>query len=339
MAGRFAPSPTGPLHLGNLRTAVLAWVAARAAGLEFLIRIEDLMRIPESDRHEQSHLADLATLGITSDRPPIRQSERGARYAEVVADLQARDLVYECFCTRREIAAEIAAAANAPHEPVGALPDRYPGTCARLDAPTRARRRREGRPPALRLRADGVEIGGIDQVWGPVRAVVDDFVIRRGDGVAAYNLAVVVDDAEQNITQVVRGDDLLASTPRQILLQRLLGVATPAYIHLPLVVGPDGQRLAKRHGAVTLADQRALGRCAGDLLAGMVWSSGLVTDHPQPGRIEGAPVDALRGQPGPLDLSALAAHLAGMSSAADGRSDNSIDWGVIGRVPIQSSTL
>lgn len=312
MAGRFAPSPTGPLHLGNLRTAVLAWVAARAAGLEFLIRIEDLLQIPESDRWERSHLADLAALGITSDRPPIRQSERGARYAEVVADLQARGLVYECFCTRREIAAEIAAAASAPHEPVGALPDRYPGTCAHLDAATRARRRAEGRPPALRVRAEGVEISGEDQVWGAFGASVDDFVIRRGDGVAAYNLAVVVDDAEQGVTQVVRGDDLLASTPRQMFLQRLLGLPTPSYIHLPLVVGPDGQRLAKRHGAVTLGEYLAAGRTPGDLLAGILRSSGLVTADPPLGSIDGL---------------------------IDGPSDIRIDWGVTGRAPIQSSTL
>ncbi len=259
MNGRFAPSPTGPLHLGNLRTAIAAYLAARAAGLGFVIRMEDLDGVTSSPRHEERQLADLAALGVRSDGPVVRQSERSTRYRTAIDRLDAADRVYPCFCTRREVRAEIDAAAQAPH---GLHPDgAYPGTCRHLDADGRAARTAAGRRSALRLRANGQRVTVVDERIGTMSGVVDDVVLARADGVAAYNLAVVIDDAAQAVSQVVRGDDLLSSTPRQVLLQRLLGLPTPTYLHVPLVLGPDGSRLAKRHGAVTLdevvGDRRA----------------------------------------------------------------------------------
>ena len=245
MTGRFAPSPTGPLHVGNLRTAMLAWLVARSAGERFVVRMEDLDRANASAAHEARQLADLASIGLDWDGPVIRQSERFDLYEDAIADLASRGLVYECYCTRREILE----AAEAPHGPVGA----YPGTCRDLPETVRAARRAE-RPPALRLRSSDDPITFEDALAGRVTGVPDDVVLRRNDGVPAYNLAVVVDDAAQGVDRVVRGDDLLTSTPRQIHLQRLLGLGTVRYVHVPLVVGDDGQRLAKRHGAVTLED-------------------------------------------------------------------------------------
>jgi glutamyl-tRNA synthetase len=249
MSGRFAPSPTGELHLGNLRTAAIAWLAARSTGRPFLMRVEDLDRARSRPEHEQQQLADLAAIGLDWDGQVVRQSERFDRYEAAIARLAAEGRVYECFCTRRQIRAEIEAAPSAPHLP----PDAYPGTCRDLPAARAAELRASGRAPALRLRADGLRIDFTDLLHGPSGAGVDDFVLRRNDGTPAYNVAVVVDDAEQGVTQVVRGDDLLDSTPRQILLQRLLGYATPEYLHVPLVLNAAGQRLAKRDGAVTLA--------------------------------------------------------------------------------------
>ncbi|HRE00087.1 MAG TPA: tRNA glutamyl-Q(34) synthetase GluQRS, partial [Ilumatobacteraceae bacterium] len=247
--GRFAPSPTGRLHLGNLRTAMVAWLSARHHGGQFLVRMEDLDRVTSSTAHEAAQLADLAALGLDWDGPVVRQSERFGLYDDAIARLDAAGRLYECFCTRREIRE----AASAPHGDLTAG-DAYPGTCRRLSAAGREARRAEGRPPALRLDAEGEVVQVADDVLGVIRLAVDDVVVRRNDGVPAYNLAVVVDDAAQGVTEVVRGDDLATSTPRQVLLQRLLGLVTPRYRHVPLVLGGDGQRLAKRHGAVTLAD-------------------------------------------------------------------------------------
>lgn len=245
-AGRFAPSPSADLHLGNLRTALLAWLFARTTGRQFLMRIEDLddRTHPEiADRH----LADLAALGLDWDGPVSRQTAHPQRYDDVVTDLSRRGLLYECHCTRRDIAS----APRAPHAPEGA----YPGTCRHLTDGEHVRRREEtGRPPALRLRAETTQFTVHDVLHGDHTGVVDDFVVRRGDGVAAYNLAVVVDDAHSGVDQVVRGDDLLASAPRQAYLATLLGYPQPGYAHVPLVLNDEGKRLAKRDGAVTLAE-------------------------------------------------------------------------------------
>jgi glutamyl-tRNA synthetase len=267
--GRFAPSPTGTLHLGNLRTALLAWLFARSQDARFLVRMEDLDTGRVRARHYDEQLADLGAIGLDWDGPVVRQSDRLDLYAAAVEALAAQGLVYECWCTR----AEIREAASAPH---GRLPEGfYPGTCLRLTEAERAARRAEGRPPALRVRADAATVTFEDRVAGEVSGAVDDFVVRRNDGAYAYNLAVVVDDAAQGIGEVVRGADLLDSTPRQLWLGARLGLPAPLHAHVPLMLGDDGARLAKRHGAVTLADRIALGETADDVRALLAGSVGL----------------------------------------------------------------
>ncbi|WP_419854470.1 tRNA glutamyl-Q(34) synthetase GluQRS [Candidatus Poriferisodalis sp.] len=271
--GRWAPSPTGDLHLGNLRTALLAWLFARSAGGRFLWRFEDLDGAVRPQFYD-SQLRDVAALGLDWDGEPVRQSDRLDLYRDAIADLRRRDLTYECFCTRREIA-EAAAAPHGP-SPEGA----YPGTCRRLTPAERAQRRSSGRPPALRLRvgSDGpepTEVTVVDRQLGTYTGIVDDFVIQRGDDTPAYNLAVVVDDAAQGVNQVVRGDDLLPSTPRQVHLARLLGLDAPSFAHVPLVLGPEGRRLAKRDGAVTLRDRLALGETPVDVVNLLLSNLGL----------------------------------------------------------------
>ncbi len=275
--GRFPPSPSGELHLGNLRTALLAWLFARAAGSRFLVRIEDLDPERSRPEHEAGQLADLRAIGIDWDGAIVRQSERTVLYREALRRLEAAGRVYPCWCTR----AEIRAAADAPHGP---LPEgAYPGTCRRLSDSERSwRERAAGRPPSLRLDARGESLTFEDRVHGQVDGTVDDFVLWRWDDTPAYNLAVVVDDADQEIGEVVRGDDLLDTTPRQILLQGLLGLPTPSYAHVPLVLAPNGERLAKRHGAVTLADRATLGETPADTLAWLAASLGLADPDERP---------------------------------------------------------
>jgi glutamyl-tRNA synthetase len=198
---------------------------------------------------EEIQLSDLRAIGLDWDGPVVRQSERMELYEEAITRLDASGLLYPCYCTR----AEIRAAASAPHGI--STSDRYPGTCRELTAAQRAVREASGRPPALRVRSDDVRVAFEDRLLGRCEEEVDDFVVRRNDGTPAYQLAVVVDDAAQGIGEVVRGADLADSTPRQILLARLLGLPRPRYAHVPLVIGPDGRRLAKRHGAVTLSDR------------------------------------------------------------------------------------
>ena len=246
--GRYAPSPTGELHLGNLRTALLAWLFARSTGREFLLRIEDLDAGRVRAGLAEQQVADLTALGLDFDGVPVVQSQRAPAYAAALAVIA--DRTYECFCTRREIAE----AASAPHGATAV----YPGTCRGLTGRQRAERRRT-RAPALRLRADGPAQTVHDVMRGTVTGHVDDFVVRRNDGVASYNLAVVVDDAGSGVDQVVRGDDLLPSAVNQAYLAGLLGHPAPTYAHVPLAVNTKGRRLAKRDGAVTLSDLATLG--------------------------------------------------------------------------------
>jgi glutamyl-tRNA synthetase len=274
--GRFAPSPTGDLHLGNLRTALVAWLFARSARSAFLLRMEDLDRVQASREHELAQERDLRLLGLDWDGEVVRQSERFARYEAAIAQLDAAGLTYPCTCTRREIR-EAAAAPHGDPLPDGA----YPGTCRDLSASQRADQRASGRPLALRLRGPNRPVTVVDDLLGEVTAVVDDVVLRRNDGVPAYNLAVVVDDAAQGVQQVVRGDDLASSAPRQRHLADLLGLPAVRYAHVPLVLGPAGQRLAKRDGAVTLADQHARGAAPAQVLGQLAWSLGLL-DTPRP---------------------------------------------------------
>ncbi|MGI9123151.1 MAG: tRNA glutamyl-Q(34) synthetase GluQRS [Mycobacterium sp.] len=244
-AGRFAPSPSADLHIGNLRTAVLAWLFARSTGRRFLVRIEDLDNRTHDDVALRQ-LSDLAAIGLDWYTEPEWQSAQRDRYETVIAGLVEAGLVYECYCSRKDILN----APRAPHAPEGA----YPGTCRSLTETELAARRDDGRPPALRLRAGVTEYTVTDMLHGAYTGVVDDFVLRRGDGVPAYNLAVVVDDAHAGVDQVVRGDDLLSSTPRQAYLAALIGYPQPVYAHVPLALNADGKRLAKRDGAVTLAE-------------------------------------------------------------------------------------
>jgi glutamyl-tRNA synthetase len=271
-AGRFAPSPTGPLHLGNLRTALLAWCYARSRRAPYLLRIEDLDPQRSRQEHEAGQIADLEALGIDWDGVPWRQSERRERHREAFEQLRARGLLYRCWCTR----AEIRGAAQAPHVDA----DAYPGTCRLLTARERADRARQRPAAAWRLDAGAERVTVADAVAAPVSRTVDDFVVWRGEAqdaasVPAYNLAVVLDVADAGIGEVVRGDDLLATTPRQILLARLLGLGVPRYAHVPLVLDRDGRRLAKRAGAVTLAERLALGEEIEDVVGWMAASAGL----------------------------------------------------------------
>jgi glutamyl-tRNA synthetase len=268
-AGRFAPTPSGALHLGNLRTALVAWLFARSAGASFRMRVEDLDPATRNDEVVAAQLDDLRALGLDWDEPVVRQRDRIEAHHEAIYELVARGLTYPCFCSRREILE----ASVAPHgkAPEGA----YPGTCRDLSPSEQDDRVAAGRRAALRLRTDARTVTVDDRLRGPVTAQVDDVVLRRGDGVPAYNLAVVVDDAAQGITEVVRGDDLLLSTPRQVHLAELLGLAPPTYAHVPLVLGPDGRRLAKRDGAVTLTDRRELGESAEQVRSWLAASLGL----------------------------------------------------------------
>lgn len=254
-AGRYAPSPSGDLHVGNLRTAVLAWLFARHEGRDFVLRVDDLDRVREGA--EERQLADLAALGLTWDGPVLHQSDRLDAYRRAVDELTAAGLTYECFCTRREILD----APTAPHQ----APGSYPGTCRGLTGAERDRRRAE-RPAALRLRSEVDTWTVRDRIHGAWTGAVDDLVLRRGDGVPAYNLTVVLDDTHQGVDQVVRGDDLLSSTPRQAYLATLLGVPTPEYVHVPLVLNASGARLAKRDGAVTLRELTERGVAVLDLI-------------------------------------------------------------------------
>jgi glutamyl-tRNA synthetase len=263
--GRFAPSPTGPLHLGNARTALLSWLAARAARGAYLMRVEDLDGPRVRPGMEARILGELRWLGLDWDEGPdvggpagpYRQSERRDAYARALDRLRADGRVYPCFCSR----SEIAAASQAPHEPSDEGP-RYPGTCAGLSA-GEAARRAALRAPAWRLRVPPGSVAFDDGVHGTcafdVAATVGDFVVARADGVPAYQLAVALDDAAMGVTDVVRGDDLLPSTARQLLVYAALGLPPPRFAHVPLVVGEDGERLAKRHGALSLGELRERG--------------------------------------------------------------------------------
>ncbi len=262
-AGRFAPSPSGSLHLGNLRTAFAAWLVARASGAEFLLRFEDLTT-GAAPAAQAEQLQDLALLGLTHDGEVTCQSERTELYAQAIHQLEQLGLTYNCYCSRREVRE----AAAAPH---GAAPEgSYPGTCLRLTQDQIRQYQRAGRRPALRLHGSAGSSVGIQ-----TGIQTDDFVLRRADGVAAYNLAVVVDDAAQGIDQIVRGDDLVETTPRQVLLQGLLGYPTPTYLHVPLVLGLDGERLSKRHGAVGLQELRAVGLTPQQVLGYLAYSLGV----------------------------------------------------------------
>jgi len=272
MLTRFAPSPTGELHLGHAYSAVLAHAAARAAGGQFLIRIDDIDGSRSREGYVGASLADLAWLGLDWDGEPVRQSARLGEYAATLEYLRDRGLVYPCFCTRADIAASL----SAPHGPSGAV---YPGTCRNLSEAERARRMAT-EPHCWRLdTACALAVAG-DLTWeeqGQGLRVANplahgDIVLARKDAPASYHLASTLDDAAMGVTHIIRGADLIAATDVHRLLQMLLDLPTPLYRHHALVCGPDGKRLAKRDAAASLAAMRATGvdgrTLAGDLLAG-----------------------------------------------------------------------
>ncbi len=269
--GRFAPSPTGRLHLGNARSALLGWLDARAHGGKFLLRIEDLD--PERSKEEfvDAIKRDLEYLGLTWDGPVVRQRERSDAYRDALADLEARGRVYRCSCSR----ADILRASSAPH--AGEEGPRYPGTC-------RAGPTAPGRPTSKRFLVEPGITAYVDRLAGPVaqdvEAMVGDFVVARADGVASYQLAVVVDDAASGVTHVVRADDLKVSTPRQLQLLRALGQRVPSYAHVPLILGDDGQRMAKRTGSATVSYFREAGVPAEQVVGALASWSGLADGGP-----------------------------------------------------------
>ncbi|HVM95877.1 MAG TPA: tRNA glutamyl-Q(34) synthetase GluQRS [Candidatus Acidoferrales bacterium] len=267
--GRFAPSPTGDLHMGSAATALLAWLRARSNNGEFVLRVEDIDAPRTVAGCEAGQLADLHWLGIDWDEgpdcggpyAPYRQSERSALYDSAIARLAAQGLVYLCDCSRKEIAS----VSSAPH--IGEEGPRYPGTCRRHGMQPRAWRR----PPAVRVAVPDREVVVVDALQGELRqnvnAVVGDFVLKRGDGAYSYQLAVVVDDLAMNITEVVRGFDLLASSPRQKLLAEMLGGCAPAFAHVPMVVGSNGERLQKRDAAQRFHGRRETAKNSAPVLA------------------------------------------------------------------------
>lgn len=261
---RFAPSPTGALHIGHGWSALLAHDLARAAGGAFRLRIEDIDGARSRREHVAGILADLKWLGIGWDGPVVMQSERLASYAHAVARLAAEGLAYPCFCTRADIAREIAASASAPHGPDGPA---YPGTCARLSPEEREARVATGEPHAWRLAmAEGARRAGpltwIDLDAGKLAGAplpFGDIVLARKDAPGSYHLCATMDDAEMGISHVLRGTDLRAATHVHRLLQALLGLPTPFYRFHPLLLNADGKRLAKRSGGLSLAELREAG--------------------------------------------------------------------------------
>jgi glutamyl-Q tRNA(Asp) synthetase len=269
---RFAPSPTGRLHLGHAFSALKAHDYARTHDGRFLLRIEDIDPTRCRPEHVQRIVEDLDWLGLRWDEPPVFQSKRLPLYAEALGRLGGQGLTYPCFCTRARIAAEIAASATAPHGPDGPL---YPGTCRHLSEDERARRIAAGEPHAWRLDvAKAAALAGPlawhDERAGIVAATPEihgDVVLARKDAPTSYHLAVTVDDAAQGITDVVRGEDLFAATHVHRLLQALLALPTPRYHHHRLLTDDKGERLAKRAGSPTLASMRAEGVDAKGLVA------------------------------------------------------------------------
>ena len=265
---RFAPSPTGELHLGSAYSALVACRRARAANGTFLVRIEDIDIRRCKREYETAMLDDLTWLGLGWDGEVRRQSDHFADYGKALDQLDARGLIYPCFCTR----ADIAASANAPHGPDGPI---YPGTCRHLSPGERRERQLAGREHCLRLDVEKAasDVGPyhfVDEARGRFEgqpALLGDFVIARKDTPTSYHLSVTVDDHLQGVTLVTRGEDILPSTHVHVLLQKLLGYATPAYAHHRLLLGADGRRLAKRDNATSIRAPRAAGKVPAEVFS------------------------------------------------------------------------
>jgi len=279
LTGRFAPSPTGELHLGNLRTALASWLSVKARGGRWLIRMEDVDGPRCRSTLGDAQLKDLAALGLASDAPVLWQSRRHGAYQAALRELHARGRLYPCQCTRKDLAQ----LGSAPHAEDGLRP--YPGTCRHRPLPFL-------RADALRLRLPEGPVPWEDLLQGPrlddPNALTGDPLLHRRDGCYAYHLAVVVDDAHQGVTEVVRGVDLLPVTATQVRLQEALALPTPAYGHLGLVVAPDGARLGKRDGAMGLAALAHRGIAPAEVLGWLAWTLGCLP-APAPVRLEELP--------------------------------------------------
>lgn len=280
--GRYAPSPTGPLHLGNVRTALIAWLQARLEGGAFIMRMENLDEPRSVEGSAEQIMEDLYWLGLDWEEGPdvggavgsYTQSERTAIYEDALARLRERGRIFECYCSRKDIREAV----SAPHD---AAPV-YPGTCRHLDeAERQAVEEEKGFGPAWRfLVGEGVTFEVIDRVKGAfaqdLTEDVGDFVVKRRDGLFAYQLAVVVDDALMGVTDVVRGEDLLSSTPRQVALYEILGLEVPRFWHVPMMEDEDGERMSKRDGSESLQEWRERGASAeevvGHLAASLGWA-------------------------------------------------------------------
>lgn len=286
VVGRFAPSPSGRLHLGNLFCFLLAWLSARRQGGRILLRIEDLDPARSKREYTEQLQRDLAFLGLCWDEggldangphAPYEQSRRTAFYQQALDRLREQGLVYPCFCSRAQLHA-----ASAPHASDGEVV--YPGTCRNLTE-EEIRRRSLVRSPALRLMVPNEEIAFDDLHYGRcsqnLAQECGDFILRRSDGVFAYQLAVVADDAAMGVTEVVRGRDLLASTPRQLYLYRLLCAPAPRFGHLPLLLAPDGRRLSKRDDDLSLDALVARGLSAAAITGALGYAAGLL-ERPEP---------------------------------------------------------
>jgi glutamyl-tRNA synthetase len=276
VVGRLAPSPTGAQHVGNARTYLIAWLSARSQSGRVLLRIEDIDSPRIRAGAAEQAVDDLRWLGLDFDGEPVVQTTRLPLYEQALARLQAAERVYPCTCTR----SDVERAASAPHlEHEGHV---YPGTCAGRRAADAVELERAGKPFCWRFRVPKRSPVFIDGFRGEcaidLRQLGGDFVVWKTTRTPAYQLSVVVDDAEQGVTEVVRGDDLIPSTPRQLLLYEALGWTPPRFYHVPLVVGPDGRRLAKRHGDTRLASLREAGVRPGMLLGLLAWSCGWIEE-------------------------------------------------------------
>lgn len=273
--GRFAPTPSGRMHLGNVFSALMAWASVRSQNGSLILRIEDLDIRAHNPQYTSLLLDDLQWLGLTWDKGPYYQSKRTELYREALSDLKQQGLLYPCFCSRADLHA-----AQAPHASDGTYV--YAGTCRNLSQSER-KELSSHKIPATRIHVPNKIYAFEDKVYGSTSQNLaescGDFIVQRADGVFAYQLAVVVDDADMGITEVVRGSDLLSSTPRQLYLQDVLGLSHPTYAHLPLLVAPDGRRLSKRNHDLDLGVLRSQGKTPEEILGFLAYCAGLTEEN------------------------------------------------------------
>ena len=273
--GRFAPTPSGRMHLGNVFSALMAWASVRSQNGSFILRVEDLDIRAHNPQYTSLLLDDLQWLGLTWDKGPYYQSERTELYQEALLDLRQQGLLYPCFCSRADLHA-----AQAPHASDGTYV--YAGTCRNLSQSEREELSAH-KVPATRMRVPNktyvFEDKVYDQTSQNLSKLCGDFIVQRADEVFAYQLAVVVDDADMGVTEVVRGSDLLSSTPRQLYLQDVLGFSHPIYAHLPLLVAPDGRRLSKRNHDLDIGVLRSQGKTPEEILGFLAYCVGLTKEN------------------------------------------------------------